>query len=125
MVVNVLVTFPFELWLGYYVDLVKTSYYNSFFMYQILRMVTIIFSWKIFEWLGDISQPFAIWSPSVLRTSRGPQYFCSTFSNWENSNPYLPKKCCMRSMLMFTSRSVFKDSINIYFMVGSHGIISV
>ena len=41
-VVDVLVTFNFELRPGYYVDLVKTRYYNSFFLLQKVRMVTSI-----------------------------------------------------------------------------------
>ena len=64
-VVNVLVSFKFELWLGYHVNLVKTHYYNSFFLHQKVRMVTSILSWKIVESLGDISKSFAIWSPEV------------------------------------------------------------
>ena len=39
-VVNFLVTFKFELWLGYYVDLLETRYYNSLFLRQKVRMVT-------------------------------------------------------------------------------------
>ena len=71
-VVDVLVTFNFELWLGCYVDLVKTRYYNSFFPHQKVRMVISILSGKLDELFGDISQPFAIWSPLVLRASRSP-----------------------------------------------------
>ena len=37
-VVDILVTFMLELWLGYYVDLVKTRYYNSFFPHQKVRI---------------------------------------------------------------------------------------
>ena len=38
VVVDILVTFMLELWLGYYVDLVKTRYYNSFFPHQKVRI---------------------------------------------------------------------------------------
>ena len=74
-VVDVLVTFNFELWLSwswlsYYVDLIKTRYYNNFFPHQKVRMENSILSEKLDELFGDISQPFAIWSPSVLRASR-------------------------------------------------------
>ena len=68
-VVDVLVTFNFELWLSYDVDLIKTRYYNNFFPHQKVRMETSILSGKL-ELFGDISQPFAIWSLSVLRASR-------------------------------------------------------
>ena len=37
-VVDILVTFMLELWLGYYVDLVKTRYCNSFFPHQKVRI---------------------------------------------------------------------------------------
>ena len=71
-VVDILVTFKFELWPGYYLDLVKTRYYNSFFPHQKVRIETSILSGKRDELFGDISQAFAIWSPSVLRASHSP-----------------------------------------------------
>ena len=69
VVVDILVTFMLELWLGYYVDLVKTRYYNSFFPHQKVRMETNILSGKLD---GDISQQFAVWSLLALRASRSP-----------------------------------------------------
>ena len=63
-VVDILVTFKFELWPGYYLDLV--------FPHQKVRIETSILSGKLDELFGDISQAFAIWSPSVLRASRSP-----------------------------------------------------
>ena len=80
-VVNVLVSFKFELWLGYHVNLVKTHYYNSFFLHQKVRMVTSILSWKIVESLGDISKSSPFGHQRFLRASRYPQYFSSTFWN--------------------------------------------
>ena len=134
-VVNVLVSFKFELWLGYHVNLVKTHYYNSFFLHQKVRMVTSILSWKIVESLGDISKSFAIWSPEVstrfalstiflLYVLELKRILISVTPSAFNILSF-PKRGCMRSMLVFTSRSAFKDSKIIYFMVGSHGIISV
>ena len=67
-VVDILVTFMFELWRGDYVDLVKTRYYNSF-PHQKVRMETNILSGKLD---GGISQPFAVWSLLALRASRSP-----------------------------------------------------
>ena len=37
-----------------------------------VRMVMSILSRKIVELLGDIRQPFSIWSPTVLRALRSP-----------------------------------------------------
>ena len=117
-VVDVLVTFNFELRPGYYVDLVKTRYYNSFFLIQKVRMVTSILEGKLDELLEDISKPFAISSPSVFRVLRSPQYFCSTFWNREvSSKEDVNFRVTQRtfntisfpkSVVCVTSKSVFK-----------------